>query len=318
MAISKPLGKMPKSVVLGKTRPDDNAAILPRRPYGKTGAELSVIGLGGIVLMNTEQEHANQVVAKAFALGVNYFDVAPTYGDAELRLGPALEPYRKQVFLACKTTERLRQGVEKEMRQSLERLMTDYFDLYQLHALTDIAKDVDTAFGKNGAMEAMVEARKAGTVRHLGFSAHSVEAALAAMERFDFDSVLFPINAVCYYSGNFGKQVIEKAQSRNMAILALKSLAKQPWPTSDHPLIKQYPKCWYEPLCQPQDVKMGLRFTLSEPVTAAIPPGSEKLFWLTVETAMDFKPLRSSERRAIKHWAGQFKPLFSYQQEDKK
>ena len=120
------------------------------------------------------------MVRQAYEAGVNYYDVAPTYGDAQQRLSPALEPFRKNVFLACKTAERSRQGSEKELNESLRLLRTDYLDLYQLHALTS-KEDLDKAFGPDGAMETFLKAKKEGKVRYLGFSAHSVEAALAAM-----------------------------------------------------------------------------------------------------------------------------------------
>ena len=160
-----------------------NASKLPRRAYGDTGERLSIIGFGGIVVSGAEQEHANRIVAEAVEKGVNYFDVAPSYGDAEIKLGPALEPYRKDVFLACKTTQRTKEGAAAELKESLKRLRTDHLDLYQLHALSDREKDVDVAFGPGGAMEVFLEAKKQGQVRYLGFSAHSEEAALAAMER---------------------------------------------------------------------------------------------------------------------------------------
>lgn len=94
-----------------------NPARLPRRPYGRTGERLSIIGFGGIVVSGVEQEHADRVVAQAVEKGVNYFDVAPTYGDAEIKLGPALEPYRKDVFLACKTTQRTKEGAAAELKE---------------------------------------------------------------------------------------------------------------------------------------------------------------------------------------------------------
>lgn len=180
-----------------------------------------ILGRGGV-----EQEHADRVVAQAVERRVNYFDVAPTYGDTEIKLGPALEPYRKDVFLACKTTQRTKEGAAAELKESLRRLRTDHLDLYQLHAITDVQKDVDVAFGPGGAMEVFVEAKKQGQVRHVGFSAHSEEAALAAMERCDFDSILFPVNFATFYEGGFGPRVIEAARSKGMAILALKAMAR--------------------------------------------------------------------------------------------
>jgi len=286
-----------------------NPARLPQREYGKTGVKLSIIGFGGIVVKDAEQQHANHVVAEAIEKGVNYFDVAPTYGDAELKLGPALEPYRKKVFLACKTVQRKREGAAAELKESLKRLRPDYFDLYQLHAITDVKKDVDTVFAKGGAMEVFIEARKQGQIRYLGFSAHSEEAALAAMERFDFDSILFPINFVTFYKGNFGPKVIAAAKSKGVARLALKSLAQQRWPQGD-PSRKEYPKCWYQPLTEREEARLGLYFTLSQPVTAAIPPGEESLFRMAVDLAMNLKPISINDLEKVKQMTESLNPIF--------
>lgn len=123
---------------------------IPRRQLGKTGVEVSAIAMGGIVVMNLPQKDAEAMVRWAYDNGVTYFDVAPTYGDAEERLGPALKGLRDKVFLACKTGKRDRQGAAEELRQSLKRLQTDHFDLYQLHALRTL-DDVERAFAPDGA-----------------------------------------------------------------------------------------------------------------------------------------------------------------------
>ena len=297
-------------MAMTETKVSSNAPILPRREYGKNKIPLSIIGLGGMVVNGVEQDHANRVVAEAVERGVNYFDVAPTYGDAEVKYGPALEPYRKDIFLACKTTQRGREGAAAELKNSLSRLRTDYLDLYQLHALNKIEKDVDTAFAKGGAMEVFVEAKKSGQVRHLGFSSHSTEAALQAMDRYDFDSVLFPVNFACFYKGRFGPEVIKKAQSKGVTLLAIKALARQQWPKDD-PLRKKYNKCWYQPLSDRREAELGLRFTLSQPVTAAVPPGDESLFRLAMDLAMDFKPLSAAEDQELRTLASSLNPIFS-------
>jgi aryl-alcohol dehydrogenase-like predicted oxidoreductase len=286
-----------------------NPAKLPQREYGQTGVKLSIIGFGGIVVKDAEQQHANRVVAEAFERGVNYFDVSPTYGDAELKLGPALEPYRKRSFLACKTGQRSREGAAEELKESLKRLRTEYFDLYQLHAITDVKKDVDTVFAKGGAMEVFIEAKKQSQIRYLGFSAHSEQAALAAMERYDFDSILFPINFATFCKGNFGHKVISAAKSKKVAILALKSLARQQWP-QDEPSRKEYPKCWYQPLTERDEARLGLYFTLSQPVTAAIPPGEESLFRIALDLAMSFKPLSTQDLEKVSQMAECLNPIF--------
>jgi len=288
----------------------ERGALLPRRPYGKTGEQLSIIGFGGIVVMNAEPAHANRVVAEAVERGVNYFDVAPSYGDSEVKLGPALEPHRKNAFLACKTTERQRGPAEAEFRRSLERLRTDHFDLYQLHGLADVAKDVDAAFAAGGVMEFLVEQKRAGRVRFLGFSAHSEEAALAAMGRYDFDSVLFPLNFAAWHAGRFGQRVVAEAQKRGMAILALKALARQQWPKDD-PERKRYGKCWYQPLTDRREAELALRFTLSLPVTAAVSPGEEALLLLALALAPRLRPLADAETEELKSLAAGLAPIFS-------
>jgi aryl-alcohol dehydrogenase-like predicted oxidoreductase len=227
-----------------------------------------------------------------------------------VKLGPALEPYRKDVFLACKTDKRQREGAAAELRESFKRLRTDYFDLYQLHAITDVEKDVDAVFAKGGAMEVFVEAKKQGQIRHLGFSAHSEEAALAAMDRFDFDSILFPVNFATFYKGRFGSRVLAEAKSRGVARLALKAMAKQQWPGGD-PNRGKYPKCWYEPLTQRERARLGLYFTLSQSVTAAIPPGDESLFHMAVDLAMHFRPLSAQEKTELQRRAESLNPIFA-------
>ena len=127
-----------------------------------------MIGFGGILVTGVEQPVADRRVAEAVERGVNYFDVAPQYGDAEIKLGPALQPHRAHVFLAGKTLERTRAGAAAELKRTLERLRTDHLDLYQLHALTDLEKDVDAAFGKDGALETFIEAKKAGDGKAAG------------------------------------------------------------------------------------------------------------------------------------------------------
>jgi predicted aldo/keto reductase-like oxidoreductase len=285
------------------------AGKLERRALGRTGERLSIIGFGGIVVRDATAQEASGRVAEAIDHGVNYFDVAPSYGNAEEMLGPALEPYRRGVFLACKTTERSRDGALRELDNSLRTMRTGHFDLYQLHAVTT-KEDVEKIFAPAGALEAFVGARKAGKVRFLGFSAHSVEASLALIERFDFDTILFPTNFGTWHAGSFGPQVLAAAQAKHMGILALKAMARGPWPKAAK--RDAHPKCWYEPLSAPDDAMMGLRFTLSHPVTAAIPPGDETLFKQALGLALRFTPLTEDEARAIKEKALAGAPLFKY------
>lgn len=282
---------------------------IEKRVLGKTGEMLSLIGFGGIVVRDATASQAAEAVKLAIGKGINYFDVAPSYGNAEVMLGPALEPFRKGVFLACKTQKRTRDEARAELEQSLKNLRTDHFDLYQFHALTTL-KDVDLIHGPGGAMETFLEARKEGKIRFIGFSAHSVEAAMAMMDRFDFDTILFPINFASWHAGNFGPQVLARAQEKKMGILALKAMARGPWPKGAD--RKKYPKCWYEPLATPEDILMGFRFTLSHPVTAAVTSGDENLFRIAMDVSDRIKPLKKNEIQLIKEKALSGSPLFSF------
>jgi predicted aldo/keto reductase-like oxidoreductase len=279
----------------------------PKRPYGKNGEMLSIIGFGGIVVMNAEQPQANQAVAQAVEAGINYFDVAPSYGNAEQKLGPALEPFRQEVFLACKTQRRDRQGAEEELNQSLKNLRTDHFDLYQLHALSKM-EDLEQALAPGGALETFAAAREQGKVRYLGFSAHSAEVALAAMDRFEFDSLLFPFNFVMWHEGDFGPQVLRKAQEKNVSRLALKSMAFTKWQEGEE---RPYAKCWYKPLTEEEKINRALRFTLSLDITAAIPPGEEELFRIAMRQMKDYTPLTEEEQAELKQLAQGVAPLFT-------
>jgi aryl-alcohol dehydrogenase-like predicted oxidoreductase len=235
--------------------------------------------------------------------------VAPSYGNAQERLGPALEPYRQRVFLACKTMKRDKAGAAEELERSLRLLRTDRVDLYQFHALTK-KEELEQVFGPQGAMETFQAARQAGKIRFIGFSAHSVETALAALERFDFDTILFPTNFVLFSQANFGPQVLARAREKGMGILALKAMAKTAWPKSIKQEERPNPKCWYEPTALPGEATLALRWTLSQPITAAVPPGDEKYFRLAMDAAQRFKPLKAKEEKELMARAAGVEPIF--------
>jgi aryl-alcohol dehydrogenase-like predicted oxidoreductase len=281
---------------------------IQKRQLGRTGEHLSMIAFGGIVVMNETAGDAKNIVAEAVDRGINYFDVAPSYGNAQERLGPALAPYRKNCFLACKTEGRMKDDSRKQLEDSLRLLQTDHVDLYQFHALTKMT-DLDKVLGPGGAMETMEAAKKEGKIRYIGFSVHSAETAVAAMDRYPFDTILFPLNFVLYTQAGFGPQILKKAQEKQMGILALKSMAKTVWPADqkqDHP----EPKCWYKPAAFPDEASMGLRWTLGHPITAAVPPGDERYFRLAMDVAQNYKPLEPHEEQALLSGAAGTEPIF--------
>jgi predicted aldo/keto reductase-like oxidoreductase len=281
---------------------------IPKRQYGRTKEKLSIIGFGGMVVKDVMPKEAANFVAEAVDRGVNYFDVAPYYGNAQNRLGPALKPYREECFLACKTLERDAARAAKELHQSLKLLKTDYFDLYQLHALSDV-DEVEQAFGPGGAMETILKAKQDGKIRHIGFSAHSQEAAHAAMDRFDFDSILFPLSFPLWIKTKFGPSVYQRAKKAGMGIIALKAMAHQLWPSGEK---LRWSKTFYEPFDEIDMAALGLRFTLHLPVTAMFPPGHWELLKMALDLAQAgaLVPLNDHEQKIIAKIAKKSESIF--------
>ena len=279
------------------------------RKLGKTGEELSVIGLGAIVFVKEGPDFARDTVARAIDEGVNYFDVAPSYGqgEAEEKAGPAIEPYRDSIFLAEKTGKRTKDEAAAELRRSLKQMRTDHFDVYQLHGVTT-TEEVETIVGPGGALEAFVEAKEQGLTRFLGFSAHSEEAALALMDHYDFDTILFPVNYVTWYQGNFGPAVLDKAHQKEMGILALKTLAKKPWPDGKK---EKWTKSWYSPVDSYDEARNALRWTLSRPVTACVCPGHVELLWWMIQAEREIAPLTPEDEEKIARSAENVEPIFA-------
>jgi len=281
---------------------------VPKRQYGHTRRKLSIIGFGGMVVKDVTPREAANFASEAVDRGVNYFDVAPFYGNAQERLGPAIKPYRQKCFLACKTLERDASGAARELEESLRLLRTDHFDLYQLHALFDV-EEVEQAFGPGGAMETFLKARKAGKIRYIGFSAHSEEAAHAAMDRFDFDSILFSLSFPIWIKARFGPSVYRRAKKAGMGILALKAMAHQQWPKGKR---RKWSKTFYEPFDDIDQAAFGLRFTLHLPVTAMIPPGHWELLKMALDLAQSgaLTPLNRREQRIVRAIAEKSQPVF--------
>lgn len=202
------------------------AGDIPMRPFGKTGEMLTVIGPGGarFELMRTIQE-AGKRVRKAYDLGVNYFDCAHSYwdGHSEEVYGEALSDVRKEIFITSKTTMRTALEAEKELDLSLQRMKTDYLDLWQIHGVGTM-EEVGTIFGPGGAIEAFETAKRKGKCRFIGFTGHRDPSVhLAMLERYQgFDSILMPLHAADPSFRSFEKNVLPVAVSRGLAIQAMK------------------------------------------------------------------------------------------------
>ncbi len=273
-----------------------------KRKLGKTGFEVFPVVYGGIVSSRDGQAASDNYVAWALDRGINYFDVAPSYGDAQEKLGISLKPFRKENYLACKTTQRSREGAEKEFEDSLRLLHTDYFDLYQLHSLTT-AEDVDKAFAAGGVMEMIEKEKQRGRIRRVGFSAHSQIQALRAMSMYDFDTVMFPINWQMDMLAQWGSGVAKDAKRRGMGVIALKGLVHRKWLNEEE--RKSYPKSWVKPIDVTNEA-MGiaaLKYTFRTGADVIVPPGDFRNFAFCVDHIEEIvnKPLTTKEKRLLEH-----------------
>jgi predicted aldo/keto reductase-like oxidoreductase len=280
---------------------------VPKREY-RDGVMLSVVGFGGIIVMGHEQKEADEMVARAVEDGVNYFDVAPSYGkgEAQEKLGPALEPFRKNVFLACKTGKRDGERAQKELENSLKVLRTDHFDLYQLHGIENTT-DAKEAVKKGGALDVLIKAKEQGKTKYIGFSAHSEKGALWLIDQYKFDSVMFPVNFVCWTQGNFGKALLKKAVDKEVTRLALKTLAYTKWPEGS---AQKWPKCWYKPVDNQADVLKAVRWTLSKDITAGVSPSHVELFRMMVNAVREFTPMTQIEEKELLASTKGVEPIF--------
>jgi aryl-alcohol dehydrogenase-like predicted oxidoreductase len=268
---------------------------------------LPVLGFPSVALArmtDTEQAAANEAVRHAVEdLGIRYFDVAPEYGDgvAQERLGPALRPYRSQVFLAAKTMYRDAEGAAADLEATLTALQTDFLDLYQFHSIST-EEDVRRIFSAGGAMETFVAAKEDGRIKAIGFSAHSEPMAIQMIETGLVDTCMFPINFAAYHFGGVGKGVLEAAVAAGVGVVALKACAKGRLKVRDgvdvtvptegmmrhvpewkrlemlnFPVVmnRRHPTCWYEPEEDPDELRRLFLWALSQKgVTAVLPPGS--------------------------------------------
>lgn len=249
-----------------------------RQRLGRTELKVSPIVYGAVINTGESIDNTKAYVSEAIDRGVNYFDVAPSYGDAQKLLGPAIEPYRNEIVLACKTTERSCQGAQAELLESLNALHTDYFDIYQIHSLSSM-EDVDAIFAPNGAMEAFVRAKRDGLIRNIGMSVHNEEAALRALELYDFDTIMFPLNWSLGINSGWGDRIAKKVQETDKGFIAIKSISHRTWREGEE---RRYPKSWCRPFSTDGDdvpyALAGMKYALSKGAHTLVPPGDIEHF----------------------------------------
>jgi len=274
------------------------------RALGDTGQESTVLTFGSIALNWLEQAGANQLVELVLDHGVNHFDVAPTYGDAELKLGPKLRQYRDEIFLSCKTQEREYEGAARKVDRSLNRLGIDTIDLYQIHGL-EYEDELDTITADGGALDAIREAKAAGKIDHIGLTSHgNPELILDAIDRIDdLETVMFPLNPVV--AGKDGDEydygaVLDRCESAGIGTLGIKAFAKGSWPSTGELAEADRPYAnWYEPVDTPEAIRERFDFAAARGLDTVVSPGDPKLVKMVLNAASRSDGMSEARQRAL-------------------
>lgn len=281
------------------------------RRFGRTEHLSTLAIFGAAALGQVTQGEADRAIQEVLAAGVNHIDIAPSYGEAELRVAPWLVHERHRFFVGCKTTERTAEGARLEMRRSLERLGLGSFDLYQLHAVNTYA-ELSSVLAPHGALQALVAARAEGLTRYLGITAHGMQAPeilIQALHEFDFDSVLVPVNARLFANQAYRDAVLallNLCRVRNVGVMAIKAVAKQPWGTRPHTLAP-----WYEPFTQAAEVQRYVDFALSQDVTGLCTVSDVTLLAQFIEACQAYRPMSGSEQETLMSEARKYDLIFA-------
>ncbi|WP_040495303.1 aldo/keto reductase [Ilumatobacter nonamiensis] len=259
--------------------------MLPRAAFGSTGHDSTRVIFGAAALGAMSQERADATLDAVTGWGINHIDTAASYGESEVRLRPWLTSHRDEVFLATKSGERGGDGARAELERSLERLGVDSVDLIQLHNLVD-EDGWQQAFASGGAVDALAAARDEGLVAHIGVTGHGVPIAemhLRSLERFDFASVLFPVNFVMMenprYRGDV-ERLLDVCAERSVAVQTIKSIARGAWADGSTNHFS-----WYDPLTEAEPIGRAVRYVLSHPQMFLNTTSDARLLPMIVEAA---------------------------------
>jgi aryl-alcohol dehydrogenase-like predicted oxidoreductase len=269
------------------------------RRFGRTNHMSTVAVFGGVALGQIDQPMADKVVQQVIDAGLNHIDIAPSYGEAESRLGPWMSRIREDFFLGCKTTQRTKQGAIDEFHQSLERLQVDAFDLYQLHAVTSM-DELDQCTQPGGSLEGVIEMRAKGLTRFIGITGHGMQTPaifMEALRRFDFDTVLFPIYPALMADDRYRSDalmLLDMCEEKDVGVMTIKAICKAPWGHQE----KHY-HTWYVPFEDQETIQNNINFSLSYKLTHYCTVGDYRLLGEVLKACENFEPMDAVEQQAV-------------------
>ena len=266
----------------------------------------TVLALGGAALGTVTQAAADAAMEMILQHGINHIDVAPSYGDAEVRIAPWMAQHRKDFFLGCKTQARDKATAWESMKRSMDRLKVNHFDLFQFHGVDDV-ETLNIILGPGGALDAVLEAKQQGLIEYIGITGHHPSVYAQALERFDFDTVLFPlsrVHAAHFDEANDFRPLLELTRQKDVGVLAIKAISKRMWSASAHTY-----GTWYEPFDGKEDIFRSLHYTLSQGVTTC-PMASDLRLWpALIEAAEEYRPMTVEEQTAVVDEVSQYQPI---------
>lgn len=284
---------------------------MEKRRFGRSGHMSTVAIFGAAAFYEVSQEDADRVMEQVISVGINHIDVAPSYGQAEERIGPWMKRERDRFFLGCKTMERTSEGAWKELHQSINRLQVKSFDLYQCHAVTTM-QDLDALTMKGGALEAFEKARQEGLTKYIGITGHGVNAPeiyLEALRRYDFDSVLFPLNFVQMANEDYqrhARELISVCRAKDVGTMVIKAITKAPWGDRQHTATT-----WYEPFEEPEIIQKAVNFALSYEITGICTVGDIRVLPLVIQACENYMELNHEQMEEMIESGKKYEPLFS-------
>jgi aryl-alcohol dehydrogenase-like predicted oxidoreductase len=276
---------------------------MDKKRLGHTEHRSTVVSFGAAAFMKITQDEADRTMETVFERGINHIDVAPHYGEAEIRIGPWMKKYRKDCFLACKTMKRTKNEAREDLHRSLDRLQTDHFDLYQLHFMDEMT-DLETVLGPGGAMETIVEARSQGLLKYIGITGHNIPLQIKALDLFNFDTVMFPFNFIFYGDSDYRRDfeaLMEIVEKRDLGALAIKAIAKSNWEEKYQSLdrLERPYTTWYKPFETAETIANAISFALSFGFSTTVTASDVKLFALTLDAEEKIHAVSPKERNGM-------------------
>ena len=271
---------------------------MQKRTLGRTGHDSTVVTFGAFALGYVDQDEADRAIQLALDHGVNHVDIAPSYGHSMERMAPWMPEIRDSVFLGSKTGLRTRDEAWRDVESIMKRMNVDDFDLFQLHSVGTLDK-LNRVTADGGALETLVEMREQGLTKWLGITGHGPSipsTILEGLRRFDFDTVMFPLNPAMARDADYRRDseaLLAECAERNLGVQPLKMIARGGWGSDARDC-----HTWYDPHRDQADIDRSLWWVLSQPIHTAPSSGEISLLSKILDAAERFRPLTIEEQAA--------------------